>query len=97
MVDIHRLTCICMHVHDRAMRTTIEISDKHRAELLRIAGKRGEKGFSTVIGEAIAFFLEQVHQRDENVKSALLLRGTLTSKEARDLETSVKAIRERWR
>ena len=44
-------TCLCMY--DAAMRTTIEMDDKHRAALLELAARRGEKGFSALVGEAI--------------------------------------------
>lgn len=79
------------------MRTTVEISDEHRAELLKIAGERGEKGFSGVIREALEFFLEHMSHRDERVKSALGLRGVLTAKEGEQLEMNVKRIRKNWR
>ncbi|MCH7921306.1 MAG: ribbon-helix-helix protein, CopG family [Planctomycetes bacterium] len=36
------------------MRTTIEMSDHLRAELLQLAAKRGLKGFSQIVEEAIS-------------------------------------------
>ena len=36
------------------MRTTIELSSEHRARLLEIAARRHEKGFSSIIAEAVA-------------------------------------------
>ncbi len=35
------------------MRTTIEIRDEHRAKLLEMAARRGEKGFSSIVSETI--------------------------------------------
>ena len=39
------------------MRTTIELKDESRARLLDMAARRGEKGFSTIIGEAVDLYL----------------------------------------
>ena len=50
-----------MHVHgthDLLMRTTIELSDEHRARLLELAARRGEKGFSSIVEEALARFVD---------------------------------------
>jgi predicted transcriptional regulator len=35
------------------MRTTIELKPEHRARLLELAARRGQKGLSAVIQEAI--------------------------------------------
>ena len=41
-----------MHMLDvQPMRTTIEITEAQRGELLKIASGRGEKGFSSVVRE----------------------------------------------
>ena len=40
------------------MRTTIEIRDEHRAKLLEMAARRGEKGFSSIVSEAIELILQ---------------------------------------
>jgi len=34
-------------MHDSFVRTTVEIDDAQRAELLKLAAQRGEKGFSS--------------------------------------------------
>ena len=39
------------------MRTTIEIKPEHRAKLLELAARRGQKGFSHLIAEALEAFL----------------------------------------
>ena len=39
------------------MRTTIEIKPEHRAKLLELAARRGQKGFSQLIAEALEAFL----------------------------------------
>jgi predicted DNA-binding protein len=39
------------------MRTTIEIPDDQRARLLELAARRGEKGFSALVREALELYL----------------------------------------
>ena len=79
------------------MRTTIEIRDEHRARLLDLAARRGEKGFSGLIAEAIEHFLAE-HEHDREARSlALAARGSLIAEEAEALERATRAIREHWR
>lgn len=79
------------------MRTTVEISDEHRAKLLSIAGARGEKGFSRIVDEALALFLEHEAARDKARQRALALMGSLCEEEEDDLRSRVTALREEWR
>jgi hypothetical protein len=77
------------------MRTTIDMSDGHRAALLRLAAERGEKGFSRLVGEAIDSYLAGRGGGDR--AGALRLRGVLSAKGAEALHKRVRAIRENWR
>ncbi len=79
------------------MRTTVEITDPQRAELLKIAAQRGEKGFSAVIREALDLYLRQHRGRREAVEKALALRGCFDEDEAKELERSVATLRGKWR
>lgn len=79
------------------MRTTIEIKPEHRARLLELAARRGEKGFSSVIGEAVEFYLENVAKKNRLTRRALRLRGKLTADEADHLRRYTAALREHWR
>jgi len=88
-------TCMCMHIE--SMRTTIEMKETQRAELLKLAAQRGEKGFSALIGEAIDLYLAQFRARGEAVRKAKAVRGTLSDAEAEDLAASVRELRGRWR
>src|ERR1035437_6874271 len=51
-----------MHVHacidNGSVRTTIEMKPEHRARILELAANRGEKGFSTVVADALELYLE---------------------------------------
>ena len=79
------------------MRTTVEIADEHRAKLLEIAARRGEKGFSGIVGEAIAFYLRQARENEEKRKKAQGTRGALSSKEADELREEIIRVRKHWR
>lgn len=79
------------------MRTTVEISDKQRAELLRIAGERGEKGFSSVVRDAIDFYVAQHGGREAAIRAALAVRGALSDEEADDMATEIEKARRHWR
>lgn len=78
------------------MRTTVEISKEHRTELLRLAGERGLKGFSSIIREALDFYLKKSGgAKSEN--PVLKLKGILNEKDARLLEAHTKEMRNNWR
>jgi predicted transcriptional regulator len=79
------------------VRTTIELSDEHRARLLALAAERGEKGFSTIIAEAVEHYLRQEATREVARDRALSLRGGLSRRDTDSLRTAVAAWREHWR
>ena len=79
------------------MRTTIEIKPEHRARLLELAARRGEKGFSSVIAEAVEVYLAGGTGQERSRKRALRLRGTLPRDEARRLQQSSDTLRGFWR
>jgi hypothetical protein len=79
------------------MRTTVEIDNAHRAELLKLAAQRGEKGFSSLIREALDLYIRQHRARREAVSKAIDLQGSFGDKEADALEASVRQLREKWR
>ena len=79
------------------MRTTIELSDQHRAKLLELAAERGEKGFSRIVKEAVEQYLLEQGSRRDRVQAALKLRGSLGKGAADALEESVALSRSKWR
>lgn len=79
------------------MRTTIEIKDEHRARLLELAARRGEKGFSRLVGEAIERYLRSLEESEQAREAALELRGALSEEEATALEERARELRESWR
>lgn len=79
------------------MRTTIEIPDEQRAQLLEIAGSRGEKGYSRLVQEGIDLLLKERRRKAGKIQAALAQRGTFDEEEARQLRSRVQEIRENWR
>lgn len=84
-------------MYNRAMRTTIEIRPEHRSALVALAARRGEKGFSTVIAEAVEEYLRGESTREQRRQELGTLAGSLSSKEADELRNTAGALREVWR
>ena len=79
------------------MRTTIELRDDLRARLLEMAARRGEKGFSSLVAEAVEQYLKAQLELDEARDAALEARGSLGRKEAEGLRAATSRIRAEWR
>jgi predicted transcriptional regulator len=79
------------------MRTTIELKPEHRSRLIAIAAKRGKKGFSSVLNEAVESYLSEEAERDARRQRALRLRGILKHEEAAELQKNAAALRASWR
>ena len=70
---------------------------EHRARLLELAANRGEKGFSTVVAEALEFYIEAQSNRKSAIRKALALKGSMSEKEAAILLAQTQKLRENWR
>lgn len=79
------------------MRTTVEITDEQRAKLLDAAARRGEKGFSTIVREALDHYFESAAERHERVERALKVVGALRGGAADRLEREARKLRRSWR
>lgn len=79
------------------MRTTVELSDEIRARLLELAARRGERGFSEIVEEAVARYLKEEEERRRRARDARAVLGSLAEEDAEALEESVKELRSRWR
>jgi len=79
------------------MRTTIELSDEHRAKFLALAARRGLKGISDLVAEAIESYLELFPREVAKRQAALQLRGSLTKEEAEELRKSTSLLRQSGR
>lgn len=79
------------------MRTTIEIKPEYRARLLELAARRGHKGFSQLIEEALDAYLRAQAANAESRKRTLRLQGALSAKDAKTLRSATTEIRGSWR
>jgi metal-responsive CopG/Arc/MetJ family transcriptional regulator len=79
------------------MRTTVEMKPQHRSALLALAARRGEKGFSSVLAEAIEEYLDEERTRMQRRKELLSLAGSLSAEEAKRLRSTATSLRENWR
>lgn len=79
------------------MRTTVEMKREHRSALLALAADRGEKGFSSVLAEAIEVYLEGERERAQRRAEFRSLAGSFSEEEGKALRTATLALRENWR
>lgn len=79
------------------MRTTVDIKPEHRTALLALAARRGERGFSNVLEEAIETYLRGVADRQQHKRKLLSLAGSLSNQDASELRETTRSLRERWR
>lgn len=78
------------------MRTTIELKEEHRALLHAIAARRGWRGYSRVVEEAIEFYLQH-HVEAEEARQALLNRkGAWSAEEAERTRAAIAELRRQW-
>lgn len=79
------------------MRTTVEMKPEHRTALLALAAQRGQKGFSSVLAEAIDEYLNGERGRGRRRHELLSLGGVLSPDDAHELRTAVNLARRNWR
>lgn len=79
------------------MRTTIELTEEQRAELLRLAAKRGLKGFSHLVQEALDEYLKHESKKLHLIDAALGLKGVFHGKSADEFEMRTQELRSHWR
>jgi len=77
------------------MRTTVEISDEQHRALSAMAQRRGLRGFSDLVQEAVSRYLEDMST--DEVDFLLGLEGILDEEEAREMRSRVEAARSVWR
>jgi hypothetical protein len=77
------------------MRTTVEITASQHEALSAIARRRGLRGFSVLVQEALAGYLQDLDT--DEVDLLLGLEGVLSEDEARTVGAHVDQSRELWR
>ena len=79
------------------MRTTIELSDEHRGRLLELAARRGLKGFSVLVQEAVDMYLKRPPIETASLREFRKLRGSIPRERAERLRAVATRIRTSWR
>lgn len=77
------------------MRTTVEITDEQHRALSAIAQRRGVRGFSALVQEALDAYLTSLTSDETDL--LLGLEGTLTESESREVRSRIDDARARWR
>ena len=77
------------------MRTTIEISDKHRSALLSLAAQKGLRGYSKIIEEAIDDYIANQTKSSDIKKSVLALKGSW-KKDSAHIKNNIRELRKNW-
>ncbi len=79
------------------MRTTIELSNEHRSSLHSMAARRGLRGYSKLIQEAVDLYIQRMTTKEDAPKDLLAMRGTWDKQEAREFQRRLKEIRKNWK
>ena len=77
------------------MRTTIEIDDRQHEALLSVARRRGLRGFSQLVREALDAYLSDLNAGE--VDLLLSLEGILDEKEGEELRKRITNAKATWR
>lgn len=79
------------------MRTTIEISDKHRGILLALAAQKGLRGYSGIIKEALDYYIEHQSKTTEKKREILKMEKTWNVEETEEIRSNLVELRENWK
>jgi hypothetical protein len=77
------------------MRTTVEITEEQHRALSAIAQRRGVRGFSVLVQEALDGYLANL--TTDEVDLLLGLEGVLSESDAREMRSRIKDARAAWR
>lgn len=81
------------------MRTTIDLPTDLRARVLALAARRGERGFSRIVQEALERYLREAAdpERARRVADALAALGSLPASAAARMRATARGLRRTWR
>ncbi len=79
------------------MRTTIELSDEHRSALHALAARKGLRGYSKVIQEAIDLYISEKLKKEDGTGRLLKMKGTWDRKETEKARKKLEEIRRFWK
>jgi len=79
------------------MRTTIELSNDLISTLRAIAVKKGYRGYSKIIEEALNFYLKENEKKKRGREKVLRMRGSWSLKEADKTKRRLEEVRKNWK
>jgi hypothetical protein len=79
------------------MRTTIDLSNDHRSSLHSLAARRGLRGYSKLIQEAVDLYIQEMTASEGNAKHLLKMRGTWDKEDTRKFRKKLREIRRNWK
>ena len=76
----------------------MELTDRQRSKLLELAARRGEKGFSRLVQEAVDRYLVELEERerDARTQAAIAVLGTLDDETAEAMRETSCRLRRDW-
>ena len=79
------------------MRATIDLPDRLRAAVMAVAARKGYRGYSRVVVEALEFYLAEKEAKESGLGELLALRGSWSKDEAKEVRERIEAARANWR
>jgi len=79
------------------MRTTIEISDRHRSVLVALAAQRGLRGYSEIIEEALDKYIAEQMRDPDTRERVLAMRGSWQQDEIERTRSRLLELRKQWK
>ncbi|HET7385146.1 MAG TPA: hypothetical protein VFJ19_00615 [Nocardioidaceae bacterium] len=77
------------------MRTTVEITDSQHRALTAVAQRRGLRGFSQLVQEAVDAYLQDIDAGE--IDLLLSLEGSIDADQEREMRTRIESVRSSWR
>ncbi len=79
------------------MRTTVELSDDLIAALHALAVKKGHRGYSRIMEEAVKHYLCDHEKKERSLSVLMRMRGSWNAEEAAETRKKLEEIRKNWR
>lgn len=79
------------------MRTTIEISDKHRSILLSLAAEKGLRGYSGIIKEALDYYFGHQSKIEGRKRKILKMEKSWNAEETEEVRFNLAELRKNWK
>ena len=78
------------------MRTTIELSDDLIAALHALAVRKGYRGYSRIMEEAVKHYLHNLEKKGGAWSVLMKMRGSWSTEEAEETRKKLEEIRTNW-